>query len=245
MIKTRSEGGAAMALDDEELQARLKRLADDVEFSRQSPPTTPSSRQPNAAKASAQQGWLQRLRYTACLPLAILTLPWAQEIIDQVLFRGQWNFPVYPRALYGIPGIVLSAFSHANFAHLLGNSIAFAMFSWLILAKSKRDYWITVLMGWLGGGLVNWLLAPQPAHGLSGVVYTLFGYLLVIGWLEKRFVPLLISVFVLVNYSAFIWGVFPTHPMVAWWGHLFGFLLGIFAAYGVYREPQGQKNQSV
>jgi len=70
-----------MALDDEELQARLKRLADDVEFSRQSPPTTPSSRQPNAAKASAQQGWLQRLRYTACLPLAILTLPWAQEII--------------------------------------------------------------------------------------------------------------------------------------------------------------------
>jgi membrane associated rhomboid family serine protease len=58
-----------------------------------------------------------------------------------------------------------------------------------------------------------------------------------IGWLEKRVVPLLISVFVLLNYGAYIWGVLPTQPMVAWWGHLIGLLLGMFAAYGVYREP--------
>jgi membrane associated rhomboid family serine protease len=102
---------------------------------------------------------------------------------------------------------------------------------------NSYNFWTTFCIGWLGGGFATWLLGPQSAHGLSGVVYTLFGYLLFIGWLEKRFVPLLISVFVLINYSAFIWGVFPTHPMIAWWGHLFGFLLGILAAYGVYREP--------
>lgn len=94
-----------------------------------------------------------------------------------------------------------------------------------------------LLIGWLGGGFTTWLLGPNSAHGLSGVVYTLFGYLLFIGWLERRLVPLLISMFVLINYSYFVWGIFPTQPMVAWWGHLFGLLLGIFAAYGVYREP--------
>jgi membrane associated rhomboid family serine protease len=188
---------------------------------------------PDPGRSSTLQTW----KNNALLPLGILAVPWAQEIIDQVFFRGRWNLPVHPRSLDGLSGIFLSAFSHGNFAHLIGNSIAFAIFSWLILLKSRRDYWITFCIGWIGGGLANWLLGPQSAHGLSGVVYTLFGYLLTIGWLEKRLVPLMISVFVLVNYSAFIWGVLPTQPMVAWWGHLFGFVLGIFSAYGVYREP--------
>ncbi|MEB3267577.1 MAG: rhomboid family intramembrane serine protease [Leptolyngbya sp.] len=200
------------------------------------PPQTSAS--PSPTPAPSKSGWLAQIQGNALLPLQILAIPWAQEIIDQVMFGGRWNLPVHPRSWDGLPGIVLSAFSHADFAHLIGNSIAFTLFSWLILAKSKRDYWVTFCIGWLGGGFANWLLGPQSAHGLSGVVYTLFGYLLVIGWLERRLVPLLISVFVLVNYSAFIWGVFPTQPMVAWWGHLFGFLLGMFAAYGVYREPQ-------
>jgi membrane associated rhomboid family serine protease len=51
-------------------------------------------------------------------------------------------------------------------------------------------------------------------------------------------VPLLISVFVLINYSTFIFGMFPTQPMVAWWGHLFGFGLGIASAYGISRQPR-------
>jgi membrane associated rhomboid family serine protease len=81
------------------------------------------------------------------------------------------------------------------------------------------------------------LVGPGPVHGLSGVVYTLFGYLLAIGWFEKRVIPLLISVFVLLNYGAYLWGVLPNQPMVAWWGHLIGLLLGLVAAYGLHREP--------
>lgn len=184
-----------------------------------------------------KRGRLARWKGKFFLPLQLLAIPWGQEIIDQVFFRGRWNLPVHPRSIDGIPGIFLSAFSHADFSHLIGNTIAFAIFSWLILAKSHKDYWITLLIGWIGGGAACWLLGPNSAHGLSGVVYTLFGYLLTIGWLEKRLMPVLISFFVLANYSYFLWGALPTQAGVAWWGHLFGFLLGIFAAYGVYREP--------
>lgn len=206
----------------------LKRSASG--FKAQPPHTSPIA----ASKGSTLKGkWKTRL----LLPVAILSVPWAQEIIDQVVFQGRWNFVLHPRAIDGIPGIFLSAFSHSGFGHLIANSIGFLIFSWLILIKSERDFWITFWIGWVGGGLTNWLLAPQSVHGLSGVVYTLFGYLLVIGWLEKRIFPLLISVFVFINYSSVIWGVFPSQPLVAWWGHLFGLLLGIFAAYGVYREP--------
>ncbi|WP_404784119.1 rhomboid family intramembrane serine protease [Altericista sp. CCNU0014] len=172
------------------------------------------------------------------IPLAILSVPWTQHIVNTLFFGGRWDFPIYPRSVEGIPGIFLSAFSHGSWGHLIGNTIAFAIFSWLILAKNARDFWITFAIGWLGGGLACWLLGPQAVHGLSGVVYTLFGYLLVIGWLEKRFLPLALSVFVAVNFSYVAWGVFPTDARVAWWGHLLGFLLGVFSAYGVYREPK-------
>lgn len=200
------------------------------------PPLSPKSKT-QAVEAANRPTW----RSNFLLPLLILAIPWTQEIIDQVFFQGEWNFPLHPRSLEGIPGIFLSAFSHGNFAHLIANSVGFAIFSWLILAKSRRDYWMTLLIGWLGGGVAAWLLGPTSVHGLSGVVYTLFGYLMFIGWLERRFVPLMISVFVLINYSTFIWGIFPTQPMVAWWGHLFGFLLGIFAAFGLYREPGSRR----
>ncbi|MDJ0703158.1 MAG: rhomboid family intramembrane serine protease [Leptolyngbyaceae cyanobacterium MO_188.B28] len=217
-----------MTIEDP-LQAKFEKLRAEVNAEGQ-----PLS---SSARDKANQGALTRWRGKFFLPVKILAIPWAQEVIDQVFFAGQWNLPVHPRSLDGVAGIFLSAFSHADFAHLIGNSIAFSIFSWLILAKSRKDYWTTVLLGWIGGGAACWLLGPTSAHGLSGVVYTLFGYLLAIGWLEKRFIPLLLSVFVLVNYSYFLLGAFPTEAGIAWWGHLFGFLLGMFSAYGVYREP--------
>jgi membrane associated rhomboid family serine protease len=229
---------------DDSIQEKLDKLMAEIN---QSGPSNLSSNPSRSAQPTstsqesrADKTMLVRIKERFWIPLQILTIPWAQEIIDQAFFRGRWNLPVHPRSLDGLAGIIFSAFSHANFAHLIGNTIAFTIFSWLILAKSKRDYWIVFGIGWLGGGFANWLLGPQSAHGLSGVVYTLFGYLLVIGWLEKRFIPLAISAFVLINYSYFIFGVLPTQPMVAWWGHLFGFILGIFAAYGVYREPHNK-----
>jgi membrane associated rhomboid family serine protease len=216
--------------------AKLQQMMDEIKRSRREFKTASSDPAPLSTPKTEEKkaAWRNRL----LLPLAILSIPWVQEIIDQLFFQGRWNFVVHPRAIIGIPGIFLSAFSHAGFAHLIANSLGFLIFSWLILLKSERDFWITFWIGWIGGGIANWLLAPQSVHGLSGVVYTLFGYLLIIGWLEKRFLPLLISVFVFINYSSVIWGIFPSQPLVAWWGHLLGLFLGFFAAYGVYREPR-------
>lgn len=225
-----------MANHDPDLQARLRKLEAELNQP-QGQPLSQGKEAQQPAKPPSTKGLLARVKANALLPFYILAIPWAQEIIDQVFFRGGWNLPLYPRSMEGLVGVFTAAFSHSGFPHLIGNTIAFVIFSWLILAKSKRDYWITFFIGWLGGGAVAWLVGPSPVHGLSGVVYTLFGYLLMIGWLEKRVVPLLISVFVLLNYGAFIWGVLPTQPLVAWWGHLIGLLLGLLAAYGVYREP--------
>ncbi|MCS7292487.1 MAG: rhomboid family intramembrane serine protease [Gloeomargarita sp. SKYBB_i_bin120] len=176
------------------------------------------------------------MRRTFALPFYFLLPAWGQQMVDQVVFGGRWNLVILPRRLAGIPGIFFSVFSHADFAHLLANSIPFLLFSWLILVQSYRRYGWVLLVGWIGGGVWCWLLGPHPVHGMSGVVYTLFGYLLWIGWQERRLVSLAISVLVLVNYGGLVWGVLPQEPYVAWWGHLIGFLLGLGTAYVIGRS---------
>ncbi|MEN9229233.1 MAG: rhomboid family intramembrane serine protease [Gloeomargarita sp. HHBFW_bins_205] len=196
-------------------------------------PNPPSSALPGTSQTSV----IQEIRRAFGLPFYFLLPAWGQQMVDQVVFQGRWNIPIIPRQIRGLPGIVFAVFSHADFAHLLANSIPFLIFSWLILLQSYRRYGITLLVGWLGGGLGCWLLGPRPVHGMSGVIYTLFGYLLWIGWQEKRLVSLLISVLVLVNYGGLVWGVLPREPYVAWWGHLIGFVLGIGTAYVLGRSP--------
>ncbi|WAS03891.1 rhomboid family intramembrane serine protease [Gloeomargaritales cyanobacterium VI4D9] len=221
-----------MSEPDPKIQAKLRKLERELssQSARVSPDASPVQERPISNRFA--------------IPFYFLAIAWGQQIIDQIAFAGRWNLPIIPRHMIGVPGIIFSAFSHADFAHLIANSIPFIIFSWLILIQSFRDYWITLLVGWLGGGFCCWLLGPQPVHGLSGVVYTLFGYLLWIGWQERRIIPLVISVFVLVNYGGFIWGVLPQDPRVAWWGHLIGFMLGIGTAYFLGKnQPKDLANQ--
>ena len=83
-----------------------------------------------------------------------------------------------------------------------------------------------------------WLFWPVGSHGLSGVVYGLLGYLLLIGWLERRIDSLVLSLLVLLMYG----GVLPTllpifsSPGISWIGHASGFVGGLLAAWGMARD---------
>jgi membrane associated rhomboid family serine protease len=69
-------------------------------------------------------------------------------------------------------------------------------------------------------------------------VYGLLGYLLLIGWIEKRPISLLLSVLALVTYAGVLPSLLPifSPPGVSWIGHLSGFSGGLLAALAVARE---------
>ena len=130
------------------------------------------------------------MRTRLLLPLLILALAWGQELIDQLLFAGQWNLPMGPDQPWW--GVITAPFSHAGFGHLISNSLAFLPLSWLVLSRGMRDY----LSVWLSVLLINIPVAlfwPARSHGLSGVVYGLLGYLLLIGWLERRILSIILA----------------------------------------------------
>ncbi len=177
-----------------------------------------------------------RVRGGFWLPILVLAVPWGQELIDQVVFGGQWNLPMEPGGSF--LGVLTAPFSHAGFAHLISNSLWFLPLSWLVLLQGRRDY----LAVWLGVYLMAipvWLFWPNGSHGLSGVVYGLLGYLLLVGWLEKRLLSLLLSLFALLSYGALLPSLLPflSPPGVSWIGHLSGFAGGVLAAFAVHREP--------
>ena len=178
---------------------------------------------------------MKNIRLKIALPLVLIGIAWFQEVIDQVFFNGTFNLPIQPGG--PIWGLFTSPFSHADWGHLIGNTLYFLPLSYLVLMNGLSHYvavWgcvisfdLFVLLFWHRGG-----------HGMSGVVYGLVGYLLVIGIAECRPLSLALTFFSFVTYSHFVPTLLPwvSPPGVSWIGHFLGFTGGVVAALGMFRE---------
>jgi hypothetical protein len=78
--------------DERELQKEMQRLMAEVERS----DTTAAGHTTSPSPQSAQKGLLTTLKSNFVIPIEILAIAWIQEIIDQVLFNGQFNLPIHP-----------------------------------------------------------------------------------------------------------------------------------------------------
>ncbi len=155
------------------------------------------------------------------LPLVLLGIAWLQESLDQLLFGGRWALPM----VHGGPfwGVLTAPFSHSDWSHLVSNSLWFLPLSYLVLLNGVRAY-VAVWIGVYATAAMVWLWLPVASHGLSGVVYGLLAYLLLIGWLEKR--PLSVIC---------VYGGLCLQS--AWIGHLSGFVGGLLASQWVALLP--------
>ena len=107
--------------------------------------------------------------------------------------------------------------------------------SWLVLTQGRITcVWIAVICLEIPVALA-W---PAVSHGLSGVVYGLLGYLLLIGWLEKKILSILLSLVAFWLYGSAVFALIPgmSPAGVSWIGHASGFAAGIIAAWAVHRE---------
>lgn len=84
------------------------------------------------------------------------------------------------------------------------------------------------------GGSLLWLFGRGGTlHiGASLLVFGLAVFLIVSGLLEKRLVPLIISIFIAITYGGvLISGIAPWQQGVSWDGHLFGGIGGAITAW--------------
>ena len=166
------------------------------------------------------------------LLLTILALMWVVEAVDFILGGALNAFGIRPRTIEGLIGIMLAPFLHGDFAHLISNSIPFAVLGWLILARSRDEFWRVTSIVWVSSGVGAWLLgAPNTVHiGASGVVFGYFGFLLTRAFFDRHWLSAVIAIIVIAAYGSLIFGVLPFQMGISWQGHLFGAIGGVFAA---------------
>ncbi|HBH54902.1 MAG TPA: rhomboid family intramembrane serine protease [Planctomycetaceae bacterium] len=150
-------------------------------------------------------------------------------------------YGLVPRTFGGLFGIATMPFLHAGLGHLLANLSSLVVLLGFLLVFHSNKAFEVVLEVILLGGILLWLFGRSALHvGASGLVYGLAGYLIAVGFAQKRFLELIASVIVAFLYgTSLVWGLLPIRPGISWDGHLAGLIAGI--AIGIWGETRAPR----
>ena len=160
----------------------------------------------------------------------VIALCWGCYTLQNI-FPIIQSYGIQPRTIHGLVGIGASPFLHANIQHLITNTIGLVIFGIIFgLLERKKAANIIISIIVIQGSL-TWLMARNGNHiGASGLVFGLFGYLLLIGYFQKKLLHFVISLFVAITYGSLIFGILPLKSGVSWEAHLFGLVAGALNA---------------
>ncbi|WP_193505625.1 rhomboid family intramembrane serine protease [Streptomyces coeruleorubidus] len=185
-------------------------------------------------------GWSRGDRAMAAgkLMLAWIALLWLLEVVDVVSGHALDGLGVTPRTPSELVEVVPSAFIHFGFAHLAANTVPLLVLGFLAALAGLRRFLLVCALIVLVDGVGVWLIAPAHTNtaGASGLIFGLFGFLLVSGFVERRPWGVLAGILIAAIWGGSILaGLAPTQTGVSWQGHLLGLLAGVAAAF-VFRR---------
>ena len=186
--------------------------------------------------------------------LTFVALLYLIEIIDQLTGHSLDRNGIQPLEADGLKGILFAPLLHADWAHLLANTVPALVLGFLVtLAGMSRFVWATAII-WIVGGLGTWLIGDigscrmETVHiGASGLIFGWLAFLLVFGWLTRHIWLIITSLVVLFVYGGILLGALPVLNRcggVSWQGHLCGAIAGLLAAYwlsGPEREARARR----
>jgi membrane associated rhomboid family serine protease len=178
----------------------------------------------------------KRFLYSLVFPAFFLFLLWAVKAFEVSMELSFIEGGVYPRKISGLKGILFSPLIHADWKHLVDNSMPVLLLS-LALFYFYRDiaYKIWLLI-YLIGGILLWAVGRPAYHiGASGLIYGLAAFLFLSGVLRRVRSLMAISLLVVFWYGGMVWGLLPFDFEVSFEAHITGAVAGIILAV-VYRD---------
>ncbi|MFI5779138.1 rhomboid family intramembrane serine protease [Nocardia sp. NPDC051570] len=167
------------------------------------------------------------------LTFVFVALLYGVEGVDELTDYRLNNAGVHPRTLGGLEGIAFAPLLHANWAHLIGNTLPVLVLGVLtLLTGIGRGIAATAII-WVLSGLGQWLTGDTGSvHlGASVLVFGWLTYLISRGWFARRPWQILLGVGVGLLYGSILWGVLPGQTGISWQGHLFGAVGGVIAGW--------------
>lgn len=170
------------------------------------------------------------------IPLVFPVMLWVIHIAALVLNLDLSRMGVLPRNLPGILGIITSPLIHADYSHLISNTIPLIILGWIIFYFYKRISYTLFIFIYLATGLLVWIFARQVYHiGASGVVYGLVSFLFFSGIFRRDNKSIALALIITFLYGGLVWGIIPGWKGISWESHLFGAITGLIAAY-IFRK---------
>lgn len=163
---------------------------------------------------------------------------WLVFILDIIIPIDFNNYGILPRTVNGLIGIAACPFLHAGFFHIISNSIPLFVMLFLLFTFYRKEAIKVIIIVILIGGFLVWLFGRNSYHiGASGLIYGLFCFLVVSGFLRKNITSIIVAIIVGLLYGGLIYGIFPQQSHISWEAHLFGALAGVFSAY-IFRDKK-------
>lgn len=164
--------------------------------------------------------------------LFLIAVLWGIKVLDTLIPFDFVKLGILPRTVSGLKGILFAPLIHANYLHLIANTIPIGVLLSVLFTFYKKEALSVIVSSiFMGGGLV-WLFGRSAYHiGISGLIYSLAAFLIAVGIFKKDIRSLLISVIIMFLYGGLVWGMFPGKFWVSWESHLFGALAGVVMAF--------------
>jgi membrane associated rhomboid family serine protease len=173
-------------------------------------------------------------------PAIIILFLWLVKIVELADGLDLFYYGVFPRKIQGLTGIITAPFIHANFNHLINNSVPFFFLLTAIFYFYQKVAWRVLFFSYLSTGILVWLVARPAYHiGASGLVYSFASFLFVSGIIRRNINLLAISLLVIFLYGSLVWGIFPYLPDMSWESHLIGLTTGALLAFFYRNEGPG------
>lgn len=151
-----------------------------------------------------------------------------------VIFGKMEPMGLIPRTLQGLVGILTSCLFHAGLNHLLSNSLGLLLFLPIFIFVRRNNIVTCLFLMIFFKGVMGWFLARSGVTiGASGLIYSIWGYLILNGILSKDMSKLVLSISLAVPTSFMFKGMSPLHvgPMTSFEGHFFGMVSGCLVAW--------------
>ena len=165
----------------------------------------------------------------------LVAVMWLLELVDVILPGDLDGYGIESRDTGSLTGVVAAPVLHADFAHLMANTVPFLVLGTIVALRYSARFWPIAVTIIVGGGLGVWLFGPGNTLtiGASGVVFGFLTFLLTAGVLTRHWLDVAIALGVLFVYGGILAGVLPmgVPAGVSWLGHLTGALAGVLAAF--------------
>lgn len=162
---------------------------------------------------------------------------WIIHILDAIL-PGSWvyAFGIESWALDGLDGLFLSPVLHADWQHLLANTVPLVILGVIVALDGIARFWAVTVIVAVVSGIGAWVLNPPGAVtvGASGLVFGYFGYLVTRAFVARSLghgiLYAAVALAVIAVYGgSMMAGIFRAAEGISWQAHLFGAIGGAVA----------------